>query len=117
MNTRIIIIVVGILGCIAALCFTYRSLYVDHVNVHEVSPNYRIAFFVPAVHPSMDSIEQGVRDSMPSVDTRNIIIDTYNANGNRTLLRAQAEEIVQGNYDVIITVGAQCSHVTRELLT
>ncbi len=78
--------------------------------------HYKVAFFVPAVHPSMDDIEMGVRENLRNGTGYQISIDTYNANGNRTLLRAQAEEIVNGSYSAVVTVGAQCSQVLHELV-
>src|SRR5580704_3701984 len=110
--------IISILSVIA-LCMiggVYLS-YRGQRNRTSFEVRCRLAFFVPAVHPSMDDIERGVREHMKDQKEYPMIIDTYNANGNRTLLRAQAEEIVQGNYDAIITVGAQCSQVTHELLT
>jgi putative tryptophan/tyrosine transport system substrate-binding protein len=74
----------------------------------------RVALLVPAVHPAMDEIERGFKEHITSVD-KSILFDVYNANGNKTLLRGQAEEIISHTYDLIFTIGAQCSQVIHEL--
>jgi len=111
---KIIVIIIALVAiCAFSALYLFRRTQVNHT---ERQSKYRVAFFVPAVHPSMDDIERGVREHLCDREGVMAIVETYNANGNRTLLRAQAEEIVQGNYDAIVTVGAQCSQVTHELL-
>ncbi len=77
--------------------------------------DYRIALFAPAVHPSMTDIMNGFKDTIHSGSDKKYSFDEYNANGNATLLRAQADEIVQHNYDLVFTIGAQCSQSIFEL--
>src|SRR5271155_2378373 len=76
----------------------------------------RIAFFTPTTHPALEEIEQGFKETMNAKSAKSCEIITYNANGNRTLLRAQAEEIVHGSYDLICTLGTMCSQTMAELL-
>ena len=76
---------------------------------------YRIAIFYPASHPSMDEIVLGIKETMINDGTNHYTFDIYNANGNKTLLRAQAEEIIQGNYACICTIGAICTQTIFEL--
>lgn len=77
----------------------------------------RIALFTPITHPALGDIEQGFKDELQKL-TPQLAYDfsTFNANGNRTLLRAQAEEIVQGDYDLIFSMGALCTQTIAELL-
>ncbi|HEX4068932.1 MAG TPA: ABC transporter substrate-binding protein [Candidatus Babeliales bacterium] len=77
--------------------------------------DYRIALFVPAEHPSMTEIMRGFEETLNASSHKKYAFDEYNANGNPTLLRAQADEIVQHNYDLVFTIGTQCSHSIFEL--
>lgn len=77
--------------------------------------DYRIALFVPAVHPAMDEIIQGFKETITNASKKCYAFDEYNANGNSTLLRAQADEIIQHNYDLVFTIGAKCSQTIFEL--
>jgi putative ABC transport system substrate-binding protein len=76
---------------------------------------YRIALLVPAIHPAMDEIEQGIRDTMSTVGTKPYQLDIYNGNANKTLIRSQAEEIVNGGYDLVYAIGTGCAHLLAEL--
>lgn len=86
-------------------------------NMHfkeSLKTDYRVAIFAPAVHPAMDEIEAGFKDGLKE-GNKSYHFDTYNANGNKTLLRAQAEEIIQKGYDLIFTIGTMCSHTMYTL--
>lgn len=76
---------------------------------------YRIALFAPASHPAMDEIQDGFITSMKKESALNYQFDRYNANGNKTLLRAQAEEILHQNYDLAMSIGADASRTLHEL--
>lgn len=78
-------------------------------------PTKNIAVFTPATHPSLQAIEDGFRKTMKQDNKANYAITTYNANGNRTLMRSQAEEIAQSNCDLIFTIGAQATQMTKEI--
>lgn len=41
----------------------------------------------------------------------------YNAAGNKIIMRSQAEEILQNNYDLVFTIGVGCSLIMKELCT
>ncbi len=87
-----------------------------------------VAIFTPTTHLALEQIEQGFKETVQSLlgpyKYKDLIhgpgnlytFTTFNANGNKTLLRAQAEEIVSGNYDLILTIGAGCSQIISELL-
>lgn len=81
----------------------------------QTGPSYRIAIFEPASHPAMDEIAQGFKDTITKNSTAAYTFDRYNTNGNKTLLRAQAEEIIHNNYDLIMTIGADPSRTIHEL--
>lgn len=76
----------------------------------------RIAILTPTTHLALEEIEQGFKETLQKSDTKPCVFTTFNANGNKTLLRAQAEEIVGDSYEVIFTIGAFCSQTIAELL-
>lgn len=83
-------------------------------KTHAVA-DYRVALFVPAVHPAMTEIVEGFEETIHSLGDKKYVFDEYNANGNATLLRAQADEIIQHGYDAVFTIGTQCSQTMFEL--
>ena len=76
----------------------------------------RIAIFTPTTHLALEEIEQGFKETLQQPHMKPCVFTTFNANGNRTLLRAQAEEIVSDKYDMIFTIGTFCSQTIAELL-
>jgi putative ABC transport system substrate-binding protein len=76
----------------------------------------RIAILTPTTHLALEEIEQGFKETLYKSPTKPYEFTTFNANGNKTLLRAQAEEIVGDSYDLIFTIGAFCSQTIAELL-
>lgn len=74
---------------------------------------FRVAIFVPASHPALEEIRKGF------IDTLNRLVscryDDYNANGNRTLMRNQAEEMVAKQYDLIFTIAAAPALLVKEV--
>lgn len=109
MNKKQICIV--IFACLAVLVGVEIVLQQKHSAVSD----YRIALFVPAVHPAMTEIVNGFEETIKSMSDKKYSFDEYNANGNPTLLRAQTDEIVQQGYDLVFTVGAHCSQSIFEL--
>jgi putative tryptophan/tyrosine transport system substrate-binding protein len=103
-----IIIVVGI-ALIAVLFMSMRKAV-------DKSGQIRIALFTPTTHRALEEIEQGFKQTLQKLSQTSYAFTTFNANGNRTLLRAQAEEIISGNYDLIFTMGASCSQTIAELI-
>lgn len=104
---------------ITALIITASTTYYFFKKQHKKNSgiSYRIAIFEPASHPSMDEIAQGFTDTIQKNSSAHYSFDRYNANGNKTLLRAQAEDIIQNNYDLIMTIGAGTTHTIYELTT
>lgn len=75
----------------------------------------RVALLTPISHPALQEVEQGFTQTLGQV-LPSVCYTTFNANGNKTLLRAQAEEAILGNYDLIFTMGAAASQTIVELL-
>ena len=60
-------------------------------------------------------MQQGFINTLKNSTKATYTFDTYNANGNRMLMRSQIEEIIQSNYDLIFTIGAQATQLTKEV--
>lgn len=109
---------IGIL--VLLLCFVgcIRYLFLQHVN-SDLAEQYgvralRIAIFEPATHPAINEIAQGFIDEMSDSESK-YIFTRYNANANKILLQAQAQEILQQSYDLVFTIGLGCSVAMKEL--
>lgn len=77
----------------------------------------RIAIFTPTTHPALEEIEHGFKETLQRLmPPACCVFTTFNANGNKTLLQAQAQEIVGNQYNLIFTIGAACSQIVAELL-
>jgi putative tryptophan/tyrosine transport system substrate-binding protein len=76
---------------------------------------YRCALLAPALHPAMDEIMQGFRERL-NQQLQGVEYKEYNANGNKTLLRSQVEEIEQGSFDLVFTIGTFASQLMHEVL-
>lgn len=82
------------------------------VQFYQQEPaDYRIAIFQPAIHPSLEKIAHGFKEKVTQGTIKRIVFDDYNAAGNSTLLRAQADEIVRKNYDLVFTIGSHSSQM------
>lgn len=77
--------------------------------------HFRIAVFQPASHPALDEIAQGFIDTMQEGASLDYTFDRYNGNGNKILMQAQAQEMLQKNYDLIFTIGVGCSVTIKDL--
>lgn len=75
---------------------------------------HSVAVLVPASHPSLDQIQQGFTDELAKNGVA-CDVTVYNANGNRTLMRAQVEEIIEKKHDLIFTIGATASQMACEV--
>lgn len=74
---------------------------------------FRVAILVPIVHPSIEEIRTGFIDTLNKSVA--CMYDDYNANGNRTLLRNQAEEIAMKKYDLIFTIATGPALIMKEV--
>ncbi len=97
---------------LAAICIAIAAIF---YVIKPKNEGLHIAIFLPAIHPAMDEIERGFKETM-SHGNQTYTFDTFNAAGNKTLLRAQAEEMVHQKYDLVFTVGTLCSHTMHTLL-
>jgi putative ABC transport system substrate-binding protein len=112
MNNRALLLVATLIIATSTTFYFFKKQQKSNNSL-----SYRIAIFEPASHPSIDEIAQGFIETMQKNNTTPYTFDRYNANGNKTLLRAQAEDIIQNNYDLIMTIGAGTTHTIYELTT
>ncbi len=80
-----------------------------------VNKKYRIAIFEPVLHPAIEEIEQGFINTLRQQGNAEYDFKVYNANGDKTLMRSQAEDIVQSEYDLIFTIGMSTSQIAKEV--
>lgn len=74
---------------------------------------FRIAIMIPVTHPALEEIAQGFKDTL--VGKICCVYDLYNANGDRVLMRHQAEEIATKNYDLIFTIATGPALIMKEV--
>jgi putative ABC transport system substrate-binding protein len=106
----IIIFVILFIG-VASSIFVYMC-----TKQKAKSGTTRIAILTPLTHSALEEIEQGFRETLEKAHPHAYSFTTYNANGNKTVLRGQAEEIVGDSYDLIFSLGAYCTTTIAELL-
>lgn len=108
--------VLSILGNIIAIAYIFIILP-SHTQEksNEQTSSHKVAIISPAIHPSLEKIEQGVIQSLEQVapGTKTIIM---NANGKKTLMLAQIQEALSSNINAIVTIGSQATQLTKELI-
>jgi putative ABC transport system substrate-binding protein len=105
-----------LIGVTTQHVFVKKSITVSlspDVAAHYVKP-FRIAIVLPVSHAALEEIQQGFVETLNKSAT--CVYDVYNANGDRTLLRSQAEEIVRKEYDLIFTIATQTALIVKEVL-
>lgn len=74
-----------------------------------------IAILTPVTHPSLEQIEKGFKETMEAKSPGRYAFTTYNAQGNKTLMRGELEEIAQKGYPLVFTIGTSSSQMTKEV--
>jgi len=87
-----------------------------HNRPQATAQSCHIAICTPISHPALEEVEQGFKETLEKELNKPCAFTTFNANGSKTLMRAQAEEAVVGHYDLIFTMGASFSQAVAELL-
>ncbi len=83
----------------------------------KISTGYRVALFFPASHPSIDAINDAFKESIQFGSKVPMSFSIFNGNGNRTLMRTLADEIVAADYDLIFTIGMGATMLAKEMTT
>ena len=73
----------------------------------------KIAIMLQVSHPALEEIVQGFLETLQGKIP--FQYDIYNGNGDRVLMRQQAEEVVVKNYDLIFTVPTTPSLIMKEV--
>lgn len=74
-----------------------------------------IAILTPVTHPSLEQIEKGFKQTMKQNGQEKFQFVTYNAQGNKSLMRSEIEEISQKGYSLVLTIGTMASQMTKEV--
>lgn len=82
----------------------------------QVDSRVPIAILTPVSHPSLEQIEKGFVTTMEAANPDKYRFVTYNAQGNKTLMRSEIEEIVRQNYALVFTIGTTTSQMATECL-
>jgi putative ABC transport system substrate-binding protein len=74
-----------------------------------------IAILTPVTHPSFEQIEKGFKETIETKSPGKYRFVTYNAQGNKTLMRGEIEEIARKGYPLVFTIGTLSSQMTTEV--
>lgn len=72
-----------------------------------------IAILTPVTHPSLLQIEKAFKETLEHAEPGKYAFTTYNAQGNKTLMRSEVEEMMSNKYALVLTVGSSASQMTR----
>lgn len=82
---------------------------------NQQSKKVPIAILTPVTHPSLEQIEKGFKETIEANSPGKYRFVTYNAQGNKTLMRGEIEEIAQKGYPLVFTIGTLSSQMTTEV--
>ena len=74
-----------------------------------------IAILTPTTHPSLEQIEKGFKETMEKECPGKYRFYTYNAQGNKSLMRGEVEEMARKGYAAVLTIGMQTTQMTKEV--
>lgn len=74
-----------------------------------------IAILTPLTHPSLEQCAKGFIDTMEQASPGRYRFVTYNAQGNKTLMHSEVEEIARKNYALVFSLGTSSASMTKEL--
>lgn len=99
-----------LIACLVGLCIFFGCR-------NSSSPQRFIAILTPVTHPSLQQIERGFISSLENTSPGRYQFRVYNAQGNKTLMRSEIEEIIRQKPELILTIGTQASQMTTELFS
>jgi len=97
-----------ILLCIGLVCFLSACQ-------SQKDKKIRVALLTPMSHPSLESIEAGFKETLEAKCPGKYVITTYNAQGNKTLMHSEVEDICRKDYALVVTLGSLASHMMQEM--
>lgn len=75
-----------------------------------------IAILTPVTHPSLEQIEKGFVETIEKAHPGKYRFTTYNAQGNKTLMRSELDAIIREDHSLIFTIGTNASQMAAEIL-
>lgn len=75
----------------------------------------QIAILTPITHPSLEQIEKGFKETLESENPGKYHFVTYNAQGNKTLMRGEVEEIAQKDFSLVFAIGTSSAQMVTEV--
>ena len=108
-----LIVTAVLINIISVLYIKNNCFYVKAENKNDTEKKYRVAIITPTTHPSLEKIEDGFTKTLKEAFGKNAKFKTYNANAKKTLMLAYANDIATNNYDVVFTIGAGTTIMTK----
>jgi len=101
------------------LFFAIKNTYYSKSNTaeHRAVKHFKIAILTPVTHPSLQKIEDKFCNTLNRSTNARYEFSVFNANGDKILLRSQAEAIVNKGFDLIFTIATAPTQITKELCT
>ncbi len=84
-------------------------------SIKKSDKKYNVAILTPVTHPSLEQIENGFKETLQKSGEAKYNFTVFNANGKNTLLLAQAEEALQGDYDLLFTIAQNPTQIAKEI--
>lgn len=91
------------------------ALLILLVSCSQSDDRIPIAIITPVTHPSLEQIEKGFKQTMEENGPGKYRFVTYNAQGIKSLMRSEIEEISQKDYAMVLTIGTMASQMTKEV--
>lgn len=82
---------------------------------NQESQKIPIAILTPVTHPSLEQIEAGFKKTIETDSPGKYRFVIYNAQGNKTLMRAEVDEIAQKQFPLVFTIGTLSTQMTKEV--
>lgn len=92
-----------------------RTFFKPVTPINRSQKQYCVAILTPISVPALDSIERGVKETLESSKAAGYQFETFNANGDRTLMNSYAQKITQGSFDAIVTLGSSATQIMYEV--
>lgn len=117
MNFKILVLTTALPAIL--LLFAIKNTYYNKPNTseHRTDKCFKIAILTPATHPSLQKIEAGFCKILNGSTNARYEFLVFNANGDKILLRSQAEAVVNKDFDLIFTIATAPTQIIKELCT
>lgn len=112
MKTVLIILSISILINII-MGVTYMNQKQTQINREQKS--LRVAILTPVTHPSLEQIERGFVETLSKDRELDVQFVTYNAQGNKTLMRSEIEEIARQQFDLLFAISTSPARMAKEV--